>query len=224
MRAPFNKPQKLAAMYDEITIGDPYFVQTIELLKYLDNLRGAKSKGLPFDKLPELKCSSGRLANPNKYTKESIDDVCRKTMLLILTHAGYSKVDPECFELLSDLLKSYMKNLTSLFRRKLDQEAIVNSNASNVSSSRQSGVAGVSGLSIGRLNDKPTCPPARPAGGYQSNSEPNQDPLLLLGKVFQELGLSFATCQRFNFEQVLYRDHVLGQIEELQSELSAMRK
>lgn len=212
-------------MYDEITIGDPYFVQTIELLKYLDNLRGAKGRArLPFDKLPELRFSSGRLANQNKYTKESVDEICRKTMLLILTHAGYSKADPECFELLSDLLKSYLKNLTGLFRRKLDQEAIVNSNASNVSSSLQSGVAGVSGLSIGRLNDNPTDPPARPTGGYQSNSEPKQDPLLLLGKVFQELGLSFGTFQRFNNEQVLYRDHVLSQIEELQSELSAMRK
>lgn len=212
-------------MYDEVTIGNPYFIQTIELLKYLDNLRGAKSKELPNDKLPELRVRSGRLANQNKYTKESVEEICRKTMLLILTHAGYSAVDPECFELLSDLLKSYLKNLTSLFRRKLDQEAIVSSNLSNVSSSNlQSGVAGVSGLSIGLLNVEPTSPPARPAAGYQSNSGPEQDPLLLLGKVFQELGLSFATCQRFNYEQVLYRDHVLAQIEELKSETSGLRK
>lgn len=209
-------------MYDEITIGDPYFIQTIQLLKYLDNLRSAKSKQFAHDQLPELKvpATSGRLANQNKYTKESVDELCRKTMLLILTHAGYSKVDPECFELLSDLFTSYLKNLTSLFRRKLDQEAIVNSNASNVSSRLQTGVAGVSGLSIGLLNDAPTAPPARPAAGYQSNAPPELDPLLLLGKVFQELGLSFGTFQRFNYEQVLYRDHVLGQIEELKAEMA----
>ena len=210
-------------MYDEITIGDPYFIQTIELLKYLDNLRGTKSKELPHDKLPELRFSSGRLASQNKYTKESVDEVCRKTMLLILTHAGYSKVDPECFELLSDLLKSYLKNLTSLFRRKLDQEAIVNGSSSNRASGLPSGsTVGASGLSIGRPNDAP--PPARAPVSYQSNSAPEQDPLLLLGKVFQELGLSFSACQRFNYEQVLYRDHVLAQIEELKSELSGMRK
>lgn len=209
-------------MYDEITIGDPYFIQTIRLLKYLENLRGSKSK--EFAQVPELQApaTSGKLtAHQNKYTNESVDEICRKAMLLILTHAGYSAVDPECFELLSDLFKSYLKNLTSLFRRKLDQETIVNSNASNVSSSLQTGVAGVSGLSIGQLNRAPTNPPARPSTGYQSNAPPELDPLLLLGKVFQELGLSFATFQRFNYEQVLYRDHVLGQIEELQAEIAA---
>lgn len=188
-------------MYDEITIGNPYFIQTIELLKCLDKLKGLKQdnnkckefkqkKTNDLIKLPELKLVRlKRPINQNKYTKESIDEICSKTMILILTHAGFSKVDPDCFELLNDLFKSYLKNLSSLFRKKLDQEMIANlQNSSN---------------------------------SNQLNRSSNKDyPLLLLGKVFNELGSSFSTYQQFNYELVLYRDHVLSQIEELKTDLN----
>ena len=173
-------------MYDELVIGNPYFIQTIELLKYQTKLRKMKQDDLIKElncespKIPQLKSASASSINQNKYTKESIDEISKKTMILILTHAGYSNVEPECFNLLTDLLKAYLKNLTSLFRRKLDQEMILNDNSSNV-----------------------------------INNADKDSNLLLLGKVFNELGLSFSTFQQFNHELVLYRDHILNQIEEL---------
>lgn len=173
-------------MYDEIRIGNPYFIQTIELLRYLDKLRSLNKRSAPSEcdssNLPRLRLKSNKLNNQNKYTKESIDDVCRKTMMLLLTHAGYHNVDPDCFNLLNDLLKSYLKNLTSLFGKKLDQESILNAAA---------------------------------AVDNQSDRQ-----LVLLGKVFNELGTSFSHLQQFNYGLVLYRDHVLNQIDDLRAELN----
>lgn len=181
-------------MYDEIdAIGNPYFIQTIELLKYLDKLKefkATKSSRIEIGKLPKLRCKSTKLVNDNKYTKESVDEMCKKIMILLLTHAGYHKVDPECFNLLNDLFQSYLKNLTSLFRKKLDQDTIVNSHLRN------------------QFNNDRT----------QSNQE-NQDQLILLGKMFNEIGLSFGSFQSFNYQLVLYRDHLLKQIEDLKIEL-----
>lgn len=163
-------------MYDEITIGNPFLVQTIELLDYLDDLKNLKNNDSL--EMPVLELKSNKLSQSiGKYTNESIDELIKKSLILILRHAGYHKVDTDCFDLLVDLLKSYLKNLTSLFRKKLDQEIILNPSTSTKQ-------------------------------------------LDLLNKVFNELGLSFATFQQFNFGLLLYRDHVLNQIDDLKIELN----
>ena len=115
---------------NDLPVGNPVVINTIQLLQLLTKLERAGSSSDFLPSPDDLQCLELKQASSSDdydhlsrfLSQESVKQLLKRSIILITTHSGFHETSESIIEILTQITGDYLKKLTHLLRSSADSK------------------------------------------------------------------------------------------------------